>query len=438
MRYLPLTATDRAAMCDVIGVKKPEDLFVGIPEQTRIQGLLPLPLHQPEYVVEQYFQATAAKNLNANDAPFFIGGGVYRHHIPAAVDALIQRGEFLTSYTPYQPEISQGTLQYLFEFQTQVAMLTGMDIANASLYDGSTACVEAIMMANRVTKKNTAILVDGVHPHYAEVAETYAQMTGFTVKTQSLDNITLNATDISCVVVQYPDFYGNIPDYRALSQQCKANGILLIAVCTEIVALGTLEPPAAWGADIVVAEGQSLGVPMSFGGPHVGLFACKQELLRQIPGRLCGQTVDTEGRRSWVLTLSTREQHIRRDKATSNICTNSGLCALAFSIHLSLLGADGLQKLAALNHAKAVHLAESLEAIGIKLLNTTFFNEFTVQLKKPAAAVVEVLAKQGILGGIPLSRFYRDRPNDLLLTTTELTTDADIKTLCDALKQEGC
>jgi glycine dehydrogenase subunit 1 len=423
-------------MCETIGIHQPEDLFAGIPQQARIQGLLPLPLHQPEYVVEQYFKTAAAKNISSDTAPFFIGGGVYRHHIPAAVDALIQRGEFLTSYTPYQPEISQGTLQYLFEFQTQVAMLTGMDIANASLYDGSTACVEAIMMANRVTKKNTAIIVDGVHPHYTEVAETYAAMTGFSVAKQSLSAIALDAPDISCVVVQYPDFYGNIYDYRALSQQCKAKGILLIAVCTEIVALGALEPPALWGADIVVAEGQSLGVPMSFGGPHVGLFACKQELLRQIPGRLCGQTVDTEGRRSWVLTLSTREQHIRRDKATSNICTNSGLCALAFSIHLSLLGADGLQKLAALNHAKAVQLAESLEKIGVKILNETFFNEFTVRLSKPAATVVENLAQQGILAGIPLSRFYAERPNDLLITATELTTDADMQTLCAALQQD--
>ncbi len=446
MRYLPLTNADRKEMLAAIGVANEEGLFADVPAAALLKKPVALPVHQPEFMVEAQLSHMAAKNKHADNTAFFIGGGIYNHHIPATADYIIQRGEFLTSYTPYQPEVSQGTLQYLFEFQTQVARLTGMGVANASLYDGSTACVEAIMMAGRVTKRHKTIVSGGLHPHYREVAQTYAKQMGFSLDClpahpSSEDDFMARLDDsISCVVVQYPDVFGRIHDYRALAQACHAKGIMVVAVVTEIVALGALEPPAAWGADIVAAEGQSLGVPMGFGGPHVGLFACQEQHLRQMPGRLCGQTVDAEGKVGYVLTLSTREQHIRRDKATSNICTNSGLCALAFSIHLSLLGEEGYKKLAALNHAKACQLADALTTIkGVRVVNSTFFNEFTVDLGRPAAPIVEALVAKDVLAGIPLSRLYPHQPelaNYLLVAATELTTDAAIDQYSTALK--GC
>src|SRR5690606_26403005 len=314
-------------------------------------------------------------------------------------DHLIQRSEFLTSYTPYQPEIAQGTLQYLFEFQTQVAMLTGMEVANASMYDGSTAAAEAVLMAHRVTRRRKAVLSGGLNPHYAEVVKTLSDLAGDEVVRLSPDVTAtedlLAAIDdsVSCVVVQTPDVFGNLRDLGAIADKAHAHGALLVAVFTEAVSLGLVEAPGAMGADIVVGEGQSIGNALSFGGPYVGLFATRQKFVRQMPGRLAGETVDADGRRGFVLTLSTREQHIRRDKATSNICTNSGLCCLAFTIHMSLLGEAGLTRLARVNHANAVKLAEALDAVpGVKVLNETFFNEFTLRLPKPAAAVVEAMA----------------------------------------------
>ncbi|MGD9650459.1 MAG: aminomethyl-transferring glycine dehydrogenase subunit GcvPA, partial [Dongiaceae bacterium] len=347
-----------------------------------------------------------------------------------------------TSYTPYQPEIAQGTLQYLFEFQTQVALITGMEVANASLYDGSTATAEAIMMANRITGRKCALLSGRLHPHYREVVETHALFQGFTVKTlpahpQDAEGLeTIVDEHVSCVVVQYPDFFGNVTDYTALAAACHEMGAKLIVVVTEIVSLGLLPPPGEMGADIVAAEGQSIGNGLNFGGPYVGLFAAREKDVRQMPGRLCGQTVDAEGKRGYVLTLSTREQHIRREKATSNICTNSGLCALAFTIHASLLGEEGLKQLAALNHSKAVQLAEKLSAVkGVKVLNETFFNEFTVELNKPAAQIVEELAKKKILGGVPVSRLLPKQKLDnlLLIAATETTSEADMDALAKAL-----
>src|SRR5690348_4020272 len=414
MRYLPLTVGDRADMLAAIGVDSIDALFADVPEAARLNGLVDLPSAMGEIEVERWMSRMAARNVAAGSVPFFIGGGVYRHHIPAAVDHLIQRGEFLTSYTPYQPEISQGTLQYLFEFQTQVASLTGMEVANASLYDGATACAEAVMMANRVTGRRKAVLSGELHPHYREVCQTYARFVGFELSAQDPldgdDPARLVDQDASCVVVQNPDFFGEVRDYSGLAQICHDAGALLVVVVTEILSLGVIRPPGEMGADIVAAEGQSLGNALNFGGPHVGLFATRDTLVRQMPGRLAGQTVDTAGRRGWVLTLSTREQHIRREKATSNICTNSGLCALAFTIHLALLGEAGLTRLARLNHAAAVSLAERLEQVpGIRLLNRAFFNEFAVRLPRPAAEVVEVLAGEGVLAGVPVSRFYPDR-----------------------------
>ncbi|WP_286771564.1 aminomethyl-transferring glycine dehydrogenase subunit GcvPA, partial [Sphingomonas sp. 66-10] len=348
MRYLPLTQPDRAAMLAAIGASSIDDLFVDVPEAIRLDGpIAGLPGHASELAVERHMTALARKNMSAGDGPFFLGCGAYRHHVPASVDHIIQRGEFLTAYTPYQPEIAQGTLQMLFEFQTQVARLLGTDVANASMYDGSTACWEAIGMARRITRRGKAILSGGLHPHYVSVARTMAKYTGdaldvavpaLSAETDLEALIAKIDGDTSCVVVQYPDILGRIADLRPLADACHAQKALLIAVVTEPVALGAIKSPGEMDADIVVGEGQSIGVGLQFGGPYVGLFGCKDKYVRQMPGRLTGETVDADGRRGFVLTLSTREQHIRREKATSNICTNSGLCALAFSIHMTLLG----------------------------------------------------------------------------------------------------
>jgi len=443
MRYLPLTETDRRAMLGAIGVPSVDSLFRDVPLGARLDGPVDLPLAMGELEVERALGRMAAKNLDAGSAPFFIGAGVYRHHVPSSVDHLIQRGEFLTSYTPYQPEIAQGTLQMLFEFQTQVALITGMEAANASMYDGATSCAEAVMMANRLTRRRKAVLSGGLHPHYRETTATHARFLGFELAAPAAapiggeDLMALVDSDTSCVVVQNPDFFGHVRDYSALADACHAKGALLVVVVTEVVSLGAVKPPGAMGADIVAAEGQSIGNALNFGEPHVGLFATREKFVRQMPGRLVGQTVDADGKRGWVLTLSTREQHIRREKATSNICTNSGLCALAFTIHLALLGEAGLTRLAALNHAKAVRLADRLAKVkGVKVLNETFFNEMTLRLAEPAAPVVEKLAAAGILGGVPVSRFY---PGDkkvadlLIVAATETNTDDDTETFAKAL-----
>jgi len=390
----------------------------------------------------------SAESLTAGEAPFFLGAGAYRHHVPASVDPLIQRGEFLTAYTPYQPEIAQGTLQVLFEFQTQVARLFGTDIANASLYDGSTACWEAITMAGRITRRKKAVLSGGLHPHYVETARTMARFTGDALVTSAPvlaaaadDDAVIAAidADTACVVVQYPDVLGRIPDLARIAAAAQAQGALLVAVVTEPVALGLLESPGALGADIVVGEGQSLGVGLQFGGPYLGLFGCREKFVRQMPGRLCGETVDAEGRRGFVLTLSTREQHIRREKATSNICTNSGLCALAFSIHLSLLGGTGLERMARLSHARARATAERLAHVpGVEIVNTAFFNEFAVTLPRDARQVVRDLADRKVLGGVSLGRLYPGETalaNGLLVAASECTTAEDIDALGTALEE---
>jgi glycine dehydrogenase subunit 1 len=445
MRYLPLTEADRREMLGAIGVGSIDALFADVPPAARHQGLLDLPRGMGELEVERRLAAMAAKNVAAGSVPFFLGGGVYRHHVPASVDHLIQRGEFLTSYTPYQPELAQGTLQYLFEFQTQVALLTGMEVANASMYDGATACAEAVAMAGRVTRRNKAVLSGGLHPHYRAVCETYARFAGNELSIQDPapgggeDLAALLDGDTACVVVQNPDFYGEIRDYSALAEICHRAGALLVVVATEVLSLGAVRPPGEMGADIVAAEGQSFGNALNFGGPHVGLFATREAFVRQMPGRVVGETVDVEGRRGWVLTLSTREQHIRREKATSNICTNAGLCALAFTIHLALLGEAGLERLARLNHATAVATAERLVTIpGVHLVNDSFFNEFTLRLPRPPAPVIDALAGRGILGGVPVSRFYPDRPDlvDLLLVAaTETVTRDDIDRLEAGLRE---
>ncbi len=449
MRYLPLNTQDRASMLATIGAASIDDLFIDIPEEARLTGPIhDLPMHAPEMVVERHMKKLAAQNVVAGDVPFFMGAGAYRHHVPASVDHLIQRGEFLTAYTPYQPEIAQGTLQMLFEFQTQVARLLGCDVANASMYDGSTACWEAISMARRITKRGTALLSSGLHPHYVGVAKTMARFTGDALVHQA-PSLTAE-TDIdaligqidkntSCVVVQYPDILGRISDLSALASAAQSAGALLIAVVTEPVALGALRSPGEMGADIVVGEGQSIGVGLQFGGPYVGLFGCKQKYVRQMPGRLCGETVDAEGKRGFVLTLSTREQHIRREKATSNICTNSGLCALAFSVHMTLLGEKGLRGLAEINHAMAVTAAERLAQVpGVTLLNDSFFNEFTLVLPEDARHVVRELADRQILGGVSLGRLFPEEAglaNGLVVAVTETVSMDDIEAFANTLQE---
>ena len=444
MRYLPLTDTDRAAMLEVVGARSIDDLYSDVPQEVWREELLDLPLHQGEIEVERALSAMAEKNLHGANAPFFLGCGAYRHHVPAAVDALIQRGEFLTSYTPYQPEISQGTLQMLFEFQTMVAMLTGMEVANASMYDGASAAAEAVLMASRVTRRRRAVVSGGLHPHYRDTVATYVRHADLDVVSlpMAVEEAGLEAEidgSTACVVVQTPDFFGRLHDFSALAEACHGAGALLVVAVSEVVSLGLLAPPGDVGADIVVCEGQSLGNSLGFGGPYVGLFATRKRHVRQMPGRLAGETVDADGRRGWVLTLSTREQHIRREKATSNICTNSGLCALAFTIHLALLGESGLARLASLNHEAAQRTMERLVAIeGVSTPNDGFFNEFTLELPRPAEEVVDQLAERGILGGVPVSRFEPANgalANLMLVAATELTTPAEIDALAGALQE---
>ncbi|MBO0345911.1 aminomethyl-transferring glycine dehydrogenase subunit GcvPA [Roseibium sp. CAU 1637] len=445
MRYLPLSNQDRADMLTRIGVDSIDDLFADIPQKARLNGLMDLPRRASEMQVERQLSAMASKNVSASSVPFFVGAGAYKHHVPSTVDHLIQRSEFLTSYTPYQPEITQGTLQYLFEFQTQVARLTAMDVANASMYDGSTGTAEAVLMAHRVTKKKKAVLSGGLHPQYREVVEGLSELSSHDVVSMPADP--MGTEDIlaqiddetSCVVVQSPSFYGQLIDLKPIAEKAHAHKALLIAVFTEVVSLGLMEPAGTQGADIVVGEGQSIGNGLNFGGPYVGLFATRQKYVRQMPGRLCGETTDADGKRGFVLTLSTREQHIRRDKATSNICTNSGLCSLAFTIHLSLLGSKGLKQMATICHANAVNLKKGLSGVaGVEVLNNAYFNEFTVKLPKSADAVVEALAARGILAGVPVSRLIpgqADLENLLVVACTEVNTQEDRDAFVAALKE---
>src|SRR4051795_5197153 len=449
MRYLPLSDADRSEMLRAIGASSIDELFRDVPEAARLSGPIEdLRMHASEMAVERHMAALSRKNMVAGDVPFFLGCGAYRHHVPASADHIIQRGEFLTSYTPYQPEIAQGTLQMLFEFQTQVARLFGCEVANASMYDGSTAMWEAIVMSHRITRRKKTIISSGVHPHYVSVANTMAKFTEDTLQT-SLPELTAETdaqkligsidAETSAVVVQYPDILGRITDLTPIAEAAHTAGALLIAVVTEPVALGLIKSPGEMGADIVVGEGQSIGVGLQFGGPYVGLFACREKHVRQMPGRLAGETVDAEGKRGFVLTLSTREQHIRREKATSNICTSSVLCALAFTAHLTLLGEKGLRQLASLNHARACEAADRLSAIpGVALVNDSFFNEFTLKLPVAARPAVHAMVEKGVLGGVSLGRLYpcvEPLQNGLVVAVTETVTGEDITAFETALKE---
>lgn len=420
MRYLPQTKNSRDAMLKSIGASSVDDLYRDVPKNAFVKGKANLPDHKGELEVERILGGYANENHAAPQGPFFLGAGVYYHHIPASVDHIIQRSEFLTAYTPYQPEIAQGTLQAIFEFQTFIAQLTGQEVANASMYDGATACAEAALMAMRVTKRNKVILGSVLHPDYKGVLHSYMGNLGSTLAEGEPDQET------ACVILQSPDFHGTPQAYDSWRKKCDESGALLVVVINEIVSLGLLPPPSQ--ADIVCGEAQSIGLPMSYGGPHLGFFACREQFIRQMPGRLCGMTEDAEGRRGFVLTLSTREQHIRREKATSNICTNQGLCALAFTVHMSLLGEDGFKRLARLNHEAACALADKLAKVkGVKIVNDSFFNEFVISVPGSSTEIVEALAGRGVIGGLALDQ---DR---ILLAATEMTAAADIEALCKAL-----
>jgi glycine dehydrogenase subunit 1 len=441
-RYLSNTPTDRRAMLDVIGAASVEDLLARVPARARLTRPLDLPPAAAELNLIAEMQALAASNADAGRYTCFLGGGSYDHFVPGVINHMILRGEFFTAYTPYQPEASQGTLRSIYEYQTMIAELTGMDVANASIYDGASSLAEAVLMAASVTGRSEAVLAAGVNPLYRHVTATYCD--GLHVKLRSapapdgaldLDQgRSLVTAKTAALVIQTPNFHGCLEDVAAAAEIAHAAGALLIVVA-DPVNLGVLEAPGHLGADIVVGEGQGLGVPMSYGGPNLGVFAAKRELVRRIPGRLVGATVDLDGQRGFVLTLQTREQHIRRAKATSNICTNVALCALMATIYVATLGKQGLVEVGELSTAKAHYAAERLTRIpGVSLRFTApFFKEFTLKLPVSPDRVVGKLLKQRILGGIPLKRFDRALGDCLLVAVTEKRSREEIDRLADAL-----
>jgi glycine dehydrogenase subunit 1 len=422
MRYLALTEKDRQEMLKAIGISNIDQLYDAVPSEFLLKKPIEnLPNHQGEIEVEAILKSFSDKNRAAASGPFFLGAGCYKHHIPAAVDHIIQRSEFLTSYTPYQPEISQGTLAVIFQFQSMIALLTGMEVANASMYDGATSMAESCLMALRIKsgRKNIAT-IGNIHPDYLEVTKTSLALN---------DSKFVSTIDETCaaVIVQYPDFHGEIRNLDDVRKQCDAAGALMIVVTNEILSLGLLEAPKQ--ADIVVGEASSLGVGLNFGGPLLGFFACKKEFVRQMPGRICGATNDVDGKPGYVLTLNAREQHIRREKATSNICSNQGLCATAFTIHTSLLGEIGFKKLALINHKKACDLADKLAKVkGVKVLNESFFNEFTIELSKDAAEVNKKLLAKNIIGGFA-------QGSKMIVAVSELTSEKDMEIFASELEK---
>ncbi|HUE81013.1 MAG TPA: aminomethyl-transferring glycine dehydrogenase subunit GcvPA [Pyrinomonadaceae bacterium] len=443
MRYIPNSPEERAEMLRHIGLSSPDELFETVPADLRLTRPLKTPAALSEIELLFRFRDLSARNTAAT-RPGFLGAGAYSHYIPTIVDHIISRSEFFTAYTPYQPEISQGTLQAIFEFQTLVCQLTGMEVANASMYDGSTALAEAVLMAERVTRRSKVMACGAIHPEYLEVVNTYVQHAGIHLERVGFDEhgqisrSVVNAIDdqTAALVVQSPNFFGCVEDVAMLAQQAHDHGALLIVVITEAISLGLLKQPGACGADIVVAEGQSFGVPLSFGGPYVGLFATLDKYARQIPGRLVGEAFDKEGRRGFVLTLATREQHIRREKATSNICTNEGLIALAATVYLETMGRQGLQEVARQCAQKAAYAARRLGGLeGFSLpFSAPRFNEFVVRGPMNASDLLARLASQSnITGGLALSRYFPDRPNDFLVCVTEVNTRSEIDSLVEGL-----
>ena len=435
-RYLSNTPSQQREMLAAIGVSSIEDLLTRIPKKARLNRPLDLPPALAEIELIRSMRSLAATNADAERYACFLGGGHYDHHVPVVINHLISRGEFFTAYTPYQPEASQGTLRTIYEYQTMIAELTGMDVANASIYDGGSALAEAALMAHSVTDRDQIVVSSAVHPLYRDVMATYCSGPHLNIKeapwesgVTSLDRLERLVTKQSAaVIVQSPNFFGCLEDVEQVAAMAHSKGALLIVVVADAVTLGLLRPPGACSADIVVGEGQGLGIPMSFGGPNLGLFATKQELVRRMPGRLAGATVDKDGERGFVLTLQTREQHIRREKATSNICTNVALCALMSTIYLAVMGKQGLRRVGELCLAKAHYAAEKLKSVpGVRLaFQAPFFHEFVLQLPKSPDGVVKALAKQKILAGIPLDRYEPQLKDSLLVAVTENRTREEI------------
>jgi glycine dehydrogenase subunit 1 len=442
MRYLPKSPSERREMLDAIGVRSIEDLFSSIPQQFRLRDPLPLPGPLSETEIIQYFQARAAENARGYTS--FLGAGVYQHLRSVVADALVQRGEFLTSYTPYQAEFAQGTLTAIFEFQTLMSQLTGQEVANASMYDGSTALTEAVLMAERLTGRHRVLVARSVHPEYRQVLTTYAKNLGIVLEEISfsnsgqLDRAALTPEklkDAAAVVVQSPNFFGVLEELAPLADTAHASGALLITTITEPVSLGIVRPPAE--ADIVAMEGQALGVAPSYGGPYVGVIATREKNVRQMPGRLAGQTTDTAGRRGFVLTLATREQHIRREKATSNICTNEALFALAATMHLCLLGKEGLREMALQNLAKARFAQAELEKIpGVRrAFSGPMFNEFTLEFPRSVKLINAALLREKIVGPLPLGTQYTDLTKRGLVCVTETISRSEIERFAAAVRR---
>jgi glycine dehydrogenase subunit 1 len=442
MRYIPNTPAQQRDMLATIGVESIEDLLVRVPATARLQRPLELPAPLAEQDLVRHMRRLAAENADAGAYACFLGAGSYDHMIPSPIDHMISRGEFFTSYTPYQPEASQGTLRSIYEYQSMIAELTGMDVANASIYDGASSLAEAVLMAHAAMERDQIVLSAGVNPLYRQVVETYSEGPGLRLKTVAAgDGVTDLAAGRKAVtgktaalVIQSPNFFGCLEDVAAAAEIAHAAGALLVVVA-DPVNLGVLAAPGALGADIVVGEGQGLGVPMSFGGPNLGVFAAKRDLVRRIPGRLVGATVDLDGRRGFVLTLQTREQHIRREKATSNICTNVALCALMATIYLAIMGKQGLVRVGELSAAKAHYAAERLGRVpGVSLrFAAPFFKEFTLRLPKAPERVVQRLLKDRILAGVPLKAFDRSLKDCLLVAVTEKRTREEIDAFADAL-----
>ncbi|MFZ1699719.1 MAG: aminomethyl-transferring glycine dehydrogenase subunit GcvPA [Pyrinomonadaceae bacterium] len=442
MRYIPNSPEERDEMLASLGLSNASDLFRSIPENVQLGRPLNVTDPLAESEVIGAMEAMAAKNTAAAK-PSFLGAGVYSHFSPTIVDHLIQRSEFFTSYTPYQPEISQGTLQYIFEFQTLVCQLTGMEVANASMYDGSTAMAEAYLMAQRVTRRDKIVVAKSVHPEYREVARTYTQQGAAEIVEVDFDEKTGRVGDLSAIdentaalVVQSPNFFGCVENLERLAGAAHTVGALFVVVVTEAISFGLLKSPGACGADIVVGEGQSWGVPMSFGGPHVGLFATQDKYIRQMPGRLCGIAYDKNGNRGFTLTLSTREQHIRREKATSNICTNQGLIALAATIYMETMGKQGLQEVAMQNAQKAAYAKGEIAKIdGYSIpFSAPTFNEFVVRGPRPASEILEkARTEDGVIGGLALSKYYSGHESDFLVCVTETNSRGHIDQLVGSL-----
>jgi glycine dehydrogenase subunit 1 len=443
MPYIPQTDDTQREMLAEVGVRSTEDLFHDVPAQHRFPELkLPKAVSEMEVLDELY--RLAIKNSSTGCFATFLGAGAYNHFVPSAIPYLATRGEFLTAYTPYQPEVSQGTLQAIFEYQSMVAELTGMPVVNASHYDGATSMAEAAIMAVNVSngKRRKIVVSPSVHPQYRQVLRTYlpgkeVTITGDEDAQAGLDKLKgMLDKDTACLIVQNPSFFGDLLDVDGLAETVHQAGALLVVVATPVISLGLLTPPGDYGADIVVAEGQPLGAGLNFGGPYLGIFATRDQFVRKMPGRLVGETTDGEGRKGYVLTLSTREQHIRREKATSNICSNQGLIALIAAMYLAYMGKQGLRQVAELCYHKAHYAAAQIAGLeGYQILNQgAYFNEFVVQCPQPVAKINETLLKKGILGGYELEKDYPDCKNQMLVCLTEMNTRAQIDRFIEALK----